>query len=260
MPRIESMSWNPDQYLRFAAPRLRPAIDLVARLSGEPRTVVDLGCGTGNVTALLAARWPRAQITGIDDSEPMLEAARREQPALRWQQRSIAGWSAESPVDLLFSNAALHWLPDHARLFPHLAAQLAPGGTLAVQMPRNFLAPSHTGVADAVRAGPWRGRLEALLGPPPTAEPRAYFDWLLPGAEVLDIWETEYLQVLHGPDAVKEFTKGSYLKPFLDRLEGAEREAFEADYAARMRTAYPRRPDGSTLFPFKRLFIVMKRR
>jgi trans-aconitate 2-methyltransferase len=255
------MSWNPDQYLRFAAPRLRPAVDLVARLTGEPRSVVDLGCGTGNVTALLAARWPAAAIEGVDDSEAMLAQARTALPAVRWRRHSIADWRPAAPVDLLFSNAALHWLPDHATLFARLADRVAPGGTLAVQMPRNFLAPSHTRVADTVLAGPWRARLEPMLKPPPVAEPGVYYGWLEPFAAELDLWETEYLQVLQGPDAVKEWTKGTWLKPFLDRLaDDAERAAFEADYAARLRADYPRRADGSTLFPFRRLFIVMKRR
>jgi len=254
------MSWNPDQYLRFAQPRLRPALDLVARLAGEPKTVVDLGCGTGNVTALLAARWPQAQIAGVDDSEAMRAQARAALPALDWQRRSIGGWAAPAPVDLLFSNAALHWLPEHGRLFPHLAQQVAPGGWLAVQMPCNFHAPSHTAIADAVRAGPWRGALEPLLAPAPVAEPAFYYDALLPLADTLDLWETEYLQVLQGPAAVKEWTKGTWLKQFLDRLQGAERDAFEADYTARVARAYPRRADGSTLFPFRRLFIVMRRK
>lgn len=254
------MSWNPDQYLRFAQPRQRPALDLMARVAGEPKTVVDLGCGTGNVTALLQARWPQAALAGVDDSEAMLAQARAALPSVRWQQRSIAGWSAGAPVDLLFSNAALHWLPDHGALFPHLARQVAPGGTLAVQMPRNFEAPSHTAIADAVRAGPWRAALEPLLAPPPVAAPAFYYETLLPFADTLDLWETEYLQVLQGPDAVKEWTKGTWLKQFLERLQGAERDAFEADYAARVARAYPRRADGATLFPFRRLFIVMKRR
>ncbi len=254
------MSWNPDQYLRFAQPRLRPALDLAARVDGNLATVVDLGCGTGNVTAMLASRWPQATLTGVDDSEAMLAQARVALPAVRWQQGSIAGWSAEAPVDLLYSNAALHWLPDHGTLFPHLARQVAPGGTLAVQMPRNFEAPSHTAIAEAVRAGPWRAALEPLLAPPPVATPAFYYEALLPFAATLDLWETEYLQVLQGPDAVKEWTKGTWLKQFLDRLQGTEREAFEADYAARVARAYPRRADGCTLFPFRRLFVVMKRR
>ena len=198
-----------------------------------------------------------------ESSTPSIRASgqRAALPAVRWRQQGIADWQPQAPVDLLFSNAALHWLPDHEALFGRLAACVAPGGTLAVQMPRNFLAPSHTRVADTVRAGPWRSRLEPMLGPPPVAEPDAYYGWLEPHAAELDIWETEYLQVLQGPDAVKEWTKGTWLKQFLDRLaDDAERAAFEADYAARLRTDYPQRADGSTLFPFRRLFIVMKRR
>lgn len=252
--------WSPDQYLRFAEPRLRPALDLLARAGGTPRRVVDLGCGPGNATALLARRWPDAQVTGIDDSAAMLAQARAALPQADWQCRSIAGWQADAPVDLVFSNAALHWLPDHDRLFPHLAAQVASGGVLAVQMPRNFEAPSHTAVADSARAGPWHARLADLLRPPPVDAPSAYYERLLPFAATLDLWETEYLQVLQGPDAVKEWTKGTWLRPFLDRLDEPERSAFEADYAARVARAYPRRADGSTLFPFRRLFIVMTRK
>jgi trans-aconitate 2-methyltransferase len=251
------MSWNPDQYLRFAAPRLRPAADLLAAVPCEsPREVVDLGCGAGNVTRLLVQRWPAARITGVDDSAAMLAKAAAALPGVRWVERSIADWRADAPVDLIYSNAALHWLPDHARLFPALLAQLAPGGVLAVQMPRNFAAPSHAAIADTVAAGPWRERLAPLVKPSPVAEPEVYYEILVPHAARIDIWQTEYLQVLEGDDPVKEWTKGTWLKQFLDALDEPERGAFEADYAARLRAAYPRRADGRTLFPFLRLFIV----
>ncbi|MGC4077222.1 MAG: methyltransferase domain-containing protein [Rubrivivax sp.] len=251
--------WDPAQYLRFADHRLRPALDLLSRVPGRPKTVVDLGCGAGNVTQALAARWPEAAITGVDGSEAMLAQARQTLPSARWQLADIAGWAPEAPPELIFSNAALHWLPAHTTLLPQLAGLLAPGGTLAVQMPRNHGAPSHTAIADTVHAGPWRTRLEPLLRPAPVAEPAAYYDWLQPLAAALEIWETEYLQPLQGEDPVKEWTKSTALKPLLDALAGAEREAFEADYAARLRTAYPRRADGTTLFPFRRLFIVLRR-
>ena len=255
------MSWNPDQYLKFSAPRLRPAIDLLAAVpSTRPGTVYDLGCGAGNVTRLLAERWPQADITGVDDSASMLAKAATEQARVRWVERGLAQWRADRPADLIYSNAALHWLPDHARLFPALLAQLAPGGVLAVQMPRNFDAPSHTLIADTVRAGPWRARLEPLLQPPPVAAPEFYFGVLAPLAERVDIWQTEYLQVLEGTDPVKEWTKGTWLKQFLDALDAPERDAFEQDYAARLRVAYPMRADGRTLFPFRRLFIVASAR
>ncbi|HYF58507.1 MAG TPA: methyltransferase domain-containing protein [Burkholderiaceae bacterium] len=255
------MVWDPAQYLKFAAPRLRPAADLLARVPLDaPRDVVDLGCGAGNVTRLLHERWPHASITGVDDSAAMLASARAALPRLRWVERGIADWTPDAPPDLLWSNAALHWLPDHATLFPRLARALAPGGVLAVQMPRNFEAPSHALVGETVRSGPWRARLEPLLAPPPVAAPAAYLDALAPFAAELDVWETEYLQLLDGEDPVKEFTKGTFLRPFLDAIaDEAERAAFEADYAARLRVAYPRRADGRTPFPFRRLFLVMRR-
>ena len=251
------MSWNPDQYLKFSAPRLRPALDLLAAVPAtQPGNVYDLGCGPGNVTRLLAQRWPQAGVTGVDDSAAMLAKAAADPGGVRWVLRSLADWRAEHPADVIYSNAALHWLPGHAQLFPALLAQLAPGGVLAVQMPRNFGAPSHTLIADTVRTGAWCARLEALLQPSPVAAPETYYDMLAPLAARLDIWETEYLQVLEGPDPVKEWTKGTWLKQFLDALEEPERSAFEADYAARVRAAYPARADGKTLFPFRRLFMV----
>jgi len=251
------MSWNPDQYLRFSAPRLRPAIDLLAAVSAiHARSIYDLGCGAGNVTRLLAERWPQADVTGVDDSAAMLAKAATESTGVRWVEQSLAVWRADRPADLIYSNAALHWLPDHQRLFPDLLTQLAPGGVLAVQMPRNFTAPSHALIGDTVRAGAWRSKLEPLLQPPPVAAPDFYYGLLAPLVSRLDIWETEYLQVLEGRDPVKEWTKGTWLKQFLDALDAPSRDAFEADYAARLREAYPVRTDGKTLFPFRRLFIV----
>ncbi|MCX7173013.1 MAG: methyltransferase domain-containing protein [Proteobacteria bacterium] len=255
------MAWNPSQYLKFAQPRFRPAQDLLARIDAEdPQLVYDLGCGTGNGTQLLALRWNLAKVTGIDDSEEMLGRAAKEQPLITWQQQSIAQWVPEQPADLIFSNAALHWLPDHADLFPKLMAFLAPGGTLAVQMPRNFGAPSHTLIAETIRGGHWRSRLEHLLRPAPVGDPIFYYELLAPSASSIDIWETEYLQVLDGKNPVKEWTKGTWLKQFLDPLDISERLAFEEDYAGRVELAYPPQPDGKTLFPFRRLFMVVQKK
>ena len=260
------MSWNPDQYLRFAEPRLRPAVDLLARIAlPAPKRVVDLGCGAGNVTRLLAERWPQAQITGVDDSAAMLAKAQQALPSVHWLQAGIAEWAAvqqgmaDAP-DLIFSNAALQWLPDHGRLFPALLKLLPPGGVLAVQMPRNHAAPSHTMVTETVMAGPWRERLQHVAAHAPVAEPADYFEMLVGAAEPIDIWECEYLQVLHGADPVKEWTKGTWLKQFLDALPPDEAPRFEAEYAERVRAAYPALPDGRTLFPFKRLFIVAQKK
>ncbi len=256
------MAWNPDQYLKFAQPRFRPALDLLARVDADaPRTVVDLGCGTGNVTQVLAARWGQAKIIGVDDSAEMLAQARSAHAGIDWRQEGIAVWQPDDSVDVLYSNAALHWLPDHAALFPRLMGYVAPGGYLAVQMPRNFAAPSHASIADTVRSGPWRARLESLLRPSPVSEPSFYYELLAPYAAQIDIWETEYLQVLSGKNPVKEWTRGTWLPQFLDALDGPEeRQAFEEDYAKRVELAYPPLANGDTPFPFRRLFMVVQKK
>lgn len=249
------MPWDPAQYLKFGDHRLRPAIDLLNRIDlAAPTEICDLGAGTGNVTRHLHARWPNAHIVGVDESEAMLARA-AEIPGIDWQRTDLATWRPPQPVDLVYSNAALHWVSDHARFFPALLEMLAPGGVLAVQMPRMFTAPTHTLVAEAARSGPWRARLEPLLRPPPVAEPDFYYGLLAPRAAV-DIWETEYLHVLEGVDPVKEWLKGSWLAQFLAALDEPQRGEFEATYARLVAEAYPRRPDGHTLLPFRRLFIV----
>lgn len=254
------MSWNPDQYLKFAQPRLRPALDLLGHIGLEqPQRIFDLGCGAGNVTRLLLDRWPTADVTGVDDSAEMLAKAAEAASRIRWVQQSLADWKPDAPADLIFSNAALHWLPNHEQLLPALVEALAPGGVLAVQMPRNFLASSHTLIYEAIRNGAWRDRLEPLITPWPVAEPQVYYTLLESRARTLDIWETEYLHVLEGENAVKEWTKGTWLKRFLDALEEPERSEFEAEYARLVARAYPRAPNGKTLFPFRRLFIVLER-
>lgn len=255
---MPGMSWDAAQYLKFAAPRLRPALDLLARIPTEaaPALAVDLGCGTGSAALAIAARWPAAEVIGVDASAEMLAKEAPPGTRIRWQQGDIATWRPPRPAGLIFSNAALHWLPDHATLFPALLGQLAPGGVLAVQMPRNFGAPSHTLIHETARQGPWRERLAPLLQPAPVAEPGWYVERLAPRVAALDVWETDYLQILDGPDPVKEYTKGTWLARFLQALPADEAAAFEADYAARVRAAYPPLADGRTVFPFRRLFIV----
>jgi trans-aconitate 2-methyltransferase len=253
--------WDPDQYLKFASARLRPAIDLLAQVAmQDPRRIVDLGCGPGNSTQLLRTRWPSSMITGVDGSAAMLAQAAREVEGCTWAQADLADWQAPEPADLIFSNAALHWVERHDLLFPRLLSQLRSGGVLAVQMPDNFAAPSHTLIAETVKAGPWRAALEPLLRPTPVHAPSDYFELLEPLAENLNLWETQYLQALRGADPVKEWVKGTWLKPLLDALAGSERLAFEGEYARRVRNAYPPLPSGVTLFPFKRLFLIARKR
>jgi trans-aconitate 2-methyltransferase len=252
-------TWDPAQYLRWSDHRVRPAIDLIQRVPIErPGRVVDLGCGTGNVTALLRRAWPEARVSGVDASAAMLERARASDAGVEWHQAEIGEWTPAAAVDLVFSNAALHWLPDHAALFPRLLGSVAPGGVLAVQMPRNFAEPSHTSIVDVAREGRWRDRLAPLIRPEPCKAPAYYWDLLAPHAKSLDVWETVYQQALSGDNPVADFVKGSWLRPFLDALDDADGAAFEAAYRERIARAYPPRADGTTLFPFRRLFIVAR--
>ena len=254
------MSWNPQQYLKFGGERLRPAQDLLGRIPlREPHTVIDLGCGTGTVTALLHARWPKARVIGVDNSTAMLERARGTLPEVEWEVADLARWSAREPVDLLVSNAALHWLDDHATLFPRLVAQLAPGGVLAVQMPAQHDAPSHQ-LGYALAESPrWREPLRGLVRRQPILDAEAYYGLLRPHTSALDLWFTEYIQVLGGDNPVAEFTKGSFVGVWLAALPAPDAEAFERDYRAAIADAYPRRADGTTLFPFRRFFLVAQR-
>lgn len=249
------MTWDPAAYGTFSQPRLRPALDLMAYIQTDaPARVADLGCGTGNVTRLLAARWPMAEVIGVDSSPEMLSQA----AGICTIQADMASWRPEGPLDVLFSNAALHWLDDHATLFPHLVSMLAPGGTLAVQMPRNHAAQSHVVMAQVAQSGPWAAKLSPLLRTTPVGEPEFYYQILAPLVVNIDIWQTEYLHVLDGDDAVYRWIMGTALKPLADALDESERSDFLDEIRKRLRNAYPREADGKTLFAFKRLFIIAK--
>ena len=265
------MAWDPAQYLKFAGDRMRPAVDLLVRVPlTAPRRIVDLGCGTGNVTRLIAERFPGAAITGVDRSAAMLERAQGEaRPGerIRWRLADLAHWTVtdgEAAPDLIYSNAALHWLDDHPRLFPRLLAALGAGGVLAVQMPNQFGAPSHTALAELANAPRWRTLLAPAVRGVPVAPLAAYYEWLLPQARAVDAWTTEYLHVLpagaDGEHPVLAWTRGTALTPFLALLDAERQRAFLDDYRVRVEAAYPRREDGSVLFPFRRQFIVAVRR
>lgn len=256
------MAWDPAQYLKFEDARLRPALELLAHVStAAPNLVIDLGCGTGHITLRLAERWPDATVVGVDQSAAMLVEARAADVAGRvhWIEAELSGWVPGAPVDVLYSNSALHWLDDHDEMFPRLVSWLSPGGILAVQMPRNFPEPTHTCIDEVARSGPWRDRLEQLLRPDPVAPPEDLYDLLATEVAELDIWETVYLQVLAGEDAVTEWTRGSVLRPLLAALEPGEQAAFLERVAACHRGAYPPRDDGTTLLPFRRQFVVATR-
>ena len=254
------MPWDPSQYLKFADHRLRPAVDLLNRVDlDSPSVVYDLGAGAGNVTELLANRWPEARVIGIDDSEEMLRKAAERASNIEWEVGDIGAWEPNKPAELIFTNAALHWIPGHTDLFTRLMSSVRPGGVLAVQMPRNFGAVSHTSISEAALNGPWRSKLEPILRPAPVEPPPFYIDILSTKTSSLDVWETEFMQVLNGDNPVKEWTKGTWLMPLLNALEEPERSEFEAAYAELVAAAYPKQSDGTTIFPFKRMFIVAVR-
>jgi len=259
--RNSHLSWNPECYLAFGDQRTRPAIDLLARVPlSDAEQIADLGCGPGNSTRLLVERWPEARVTGVDSAGEMLAKAGASGVPASWIEADIARWAPDGPLDLIYANAALQWLGDHATLLPRLLGLLRPAGVLAVQMPRNFEAPSHALLRETARHARWANRLSGFLDAPPVAAPGWYYDLLAPHADPLDIWEVEYLHVLDGDDPVLNWTRSTALRPIMQALDKQDFAAFEAAYAARLHEAYPKRADGRTLFPFRRLFMVARRR
>jgi trans-aconitate 2-methyltransferase len=254
------MAWDPKTYLNFGAERTRPAAELLTRITLEtPARVVDLGCGPGNSTALLAARWPDTELEGVDSSREMLEEARRSDVKATWSEADISTWSPHSNFDVIFSNATFQWLPDHKTLLPHLMSHVKDGGVFAFQVPRNFGEPCHTLIHDVAKNGPWAAKLKDVRDWWNVLEPEVYFGILENVAGAIDIWETTYVQVLEGEDAVYRWMSGTGLRPFANALEGEEHEAFLAEYRRRAAAAYPRRASGATLYPFQRLFCVARR-
>lgn len=261
------MSWNPDQYLKYSNERVRPALDLLARIDAEaPKIVLDLGCGAGNVTALLAQRWPDARIVGVDNSTEMLAKARAStagNPRREWIDADLATYAPDAAPDVVYSNAALHWQPDHARLFPRIFDWVAPGGVLAVQMPNQLAAPSHVAIADVVASSQWRDRLATARAQTPVLHTTDYFRLLAAKARTVDAWVTEYLHVLpasqDGVHPVVAWIKGTTLTPYLAALPEDMQRMFMHDISQRIAAAYPTLPDGRVLFPFRRIFVIAAR-
>jgi len=253
------VTWSAKQYSTFENERTRPVRDLVAALpSQDVKLAVDLGCGPGNSTEVLAQRFPGATVTGLDSSEDMVSAARKRLPQLTFEVADIGTWSPSQQYDVILANASLQWLPDHATLYPHLLGKLAPGGHLAIQTPDNLEEPAHRLARETAANGPWASKIgEAKL--PPRHSASFYYELLRAHASQVDVWRTTYFHALAGAAAVVEWFKGSALLPYLEKLDADERSAFLAAYQAAIAEAYPALADGTVLLPFPRLFIVARR-
>ena len=259
---MSANAWNPNQYMKGAMGdlRTRPAMDLLARIPVDrAETVFDLGCGPGNSTAPLKGRWPDAQVTGVDNSPAMLEKAKANHPGINFAEADASTWTPERQADVIFSNACIHWVPDHATLLPRLLGFLKPGGVLAIQQPNNFGNPSHTLIGEIAAEDRYRARLEGKLLGDFVQDVRFYHDLLRPIAASVDIWETEYAQPLTGDDPVLEWVRGTTLLPIERELPPEDFAAFTETYRARLRQAYPMADDSITLFPFRRMFMVVTR-
>jgi trans-aconitate 2-methyltransferase len=254
-----SHRWDPDRYLTYADERGRPFVELVARVGAEaPREVVDLGCGPGNLTGLLAERWPDAHVVGLDSSPEMIEAARGLRQPVTYDVADLREWRPAAPVDVLVSNATLQWVPDHLELLPSLVAAVAPGGWLAFQVPGNFDEPSHT-IRRDLAAEPAYASYTRDVAVPASHDPADYYDALAAAGCVVDTWETTYTHVLSGPDPVFTWVSGTGARPTLQALPDDLRAPFETEFKARLAAAYPVRADGTVLLPFRRIFVVAHR-
>jgi trans-aconitate 2-methyltransferase len=251
-------NWDAGLYLKFGAERTRPAIDLAARIElAAPARVADLGCGPGNSTAVLRKRWPTAEVTGVDNSPEMIAAARKSDPAGRWVAADYTTWSDDRPFDVVFANASLQWVPDHATLVRRLFGLVAPGGALAAQMPAHFESPLYRLIVEIAQRPGWRGDPAAARKAMTVERPGFYYDALAPQAARLDIWVTEYWHVVENPPAIVTWIRGSGLRPFLMACaDDAERAEFERQLFLGVEREYPHQADGRVLFPFCRLFLV----
>lgn len=254
-------NWNASHYLKYGDERTRAAEDLVARIKLDaPATVVDLGCGPGNSTQILRSRWPNSRILGVDNSPEMIAAAQGSFPNQDWLLADAADWAPATPIDLIYSNAALQWLGNHDRLIPRLLAMVASGGALALQIPSSTYAEVRTLIHEISHDPVWSDRLETPRNVLTMESPSFYYDVLVAAASELDIWETEYSHVMDSQDSIIDWIASTGLRPFLAALDNeSERDAFLRQLRHRVSDAYDSRVDGKVLFPFRRTFVIAYR-
>ncbi|WP_397569382.1 methyltransferase domain-containing protein [Schlesneria sp. T3-172] len=254
--------WNPNQYMQFSDDRTRAAIDLCNRVPLEnPCNIIDLGCGPGNSTRILHNRWSKSELTGIDSSTEMIAAARKLPLPCEWLLADIAQWEPLNKVDLIFSNAVLQWLPNHDVLVPRLMSYVSPGGVLAFQIPSHHFPAVRKLIFDISRRPVWNDRLRGARNALSRRPPHDYYDLLCLQADHLDVWEAEYYHIMDSAESVIQWISSTGLRPFLADLNSdTDRATFLAELREQTTFAYPKRLDGKVLFPFRRTFVVARRR
>ena len=255
------MTWSAQRYLKFDNERTRAAVDLANHIDlDSPKYIVDLGCGPGNSTQVLRSQWPDADIIGLDSSPEMIAAAQDKYPDQHWQHQDAAAWAPSAPADLVYSNAALHWISNHAELLPRLIAHVAPGGALAFQIPSSTFPKVRELIHEISRQPKWD---ERMIGPRSALTmhpPGFYYDILVSHATRLDIWETEYQHVLDSKKAIVEWISSTGLRPFLAELnDETERVEFLTELQHQVDRNYETQVDGKVLFAFRRTFVVAYR-
>ncbi|MDC0994057.1 methyltransferase domain-containing protein [bacterium] len=249
--------WNPNLYMKYGNERTQPSIDLVARIaSSSPQEIIDLGCGPGNSTSILKNRWPNAMVAGLDSSEGMIKQARKDYPNQEWIVGDISDWVADKEYDLIFSNAALQWIPEHQIVFPKLVGFLKDSGVLAVQVPFHYDSPLHKSIVEVSEDERWTGRMNQARSALTYKPASFYYDVLSSISSSLAIWMTEYYHVMESPEAVLDWISGTGLRPFIAALETEEANDFKKVLLGKYIDAYARQKDDKVIFPFKRQFIV----
>ncbi|MCA9133189.1 MAG: methyltransferase domain-containing protein [Planctomycetales bacterium] len=251
-------NWNAAHYLTYADERIRAAVDLAARIRlNSPTTIADLGCGPGNSTQILRDRWPAADILGIDNSAEMLDSAKKLYPDQKWELADVSNWKTDRSFDLLYSNAALQWIPNHDTLMPRLFAMVSSGGALAFQIPSSTYATVRKLIHDISREAKWNDQMRSPRNALTMREPSFYYDELVTSASHLDIWETEYFHIMNSKVAIVDWIASTGLRPFLAVLENErERHDFLNQLHERVNAAYEFRRDGKVLYPFRRTFVI----
>ncbi len=251
------MTWQPELYLRFKKERTQPCIDLAARLSvTEPKEIIDLGCGPGNSTEILRNTYPDARIVGVDNSLEMLERARQSGVRAEWQSGDIQTWSHEGSCDVIFSNAAIHWVPDQAALLPRLVGYLRSGGQLAIQLPVQMETRVHQCIRELALQSRWWPKLESALHTRVSLSAGEYYNILAPLCTCVEIWQTDYYHVMDRADDIVAWIRGTGLRPFLALLSEDEQGDFLAQYTDAIRASYPASTDGKVLYPYRRIFMI----